>query len=91
MKSYIPKQSDFVVATFDPQTGHEQAGRRPALVISKQDFNQATGLAMICPITNTDRNFPFHIPVPLGKYLKILEYMYMDQFLKLEHKTRNYL
>lgn len=64
MANYIPKQGDFVVATFDPQTGHEQQGRRPALVISKQAFNQATGMAMICPITNTNRHVPFHVAVP---------------------------
>ncbi len=62
--AYIPRQGEFVYLTFDPQAGHEQKGRRPALVVSKDLFNNATGLALVCPITNTKRNFPFHVPVP---------------------------
>ena len=64
MAAYIPRQGDFITLTFDPQSGHEQKGRRPALVVSKHLFNRGTGLAIVCPITNTDRNFPFHVPVP---------------------------
>jgi len=63
MKSYIPKKGDFVAATFDPQSGHEQRGRRPALVVSNALFNEHTGLAIVCPLTNTDRHFPFHVAV----------------------------
>ncbi|HID28741.1 MAG TPA: type II toxin-antitoxin system PemK/MazF family toxin [Desulfobacterales bacterium] len=64
MPRYIPQQGDFVILTFDPQSGHEQKGRRPALVISNYLFNKHTGLAIVCPITNRDRNVPFHVPVP---------------------------
>ena len=64
MSHYIPKKGDFVVLTFDPQAGHEQKGRRPALVMSNDLFNQKTGLAIVCPITNTDRKIPFHLKVP---------------------------
>lgn len=64
MSKYIPDKGDFVILTFDPQAGHEQMGRRPALVISNKLFNQHTGLALVCPITNTDRNIPFHIFIP---------------------------
>jgi mRNA interferase MazF len=63
MALYVPRKGDFVAVTFDPQSGHEQKGRRPALVISNDLFNKHTGLAMVCPITNTDRNFPFHVPI----------------------------
>jgi mRNA interferase MazF len=63
---YVPKQGDFVVVSFDSQSGHEQKGRRPALVVSGTLFNRHTGLAMLCPITNTDRNFPFHVAMPSG-------------------------
>src|SRR6056297_3224263 len=70
MADYIPKQGDFIAITFDPQSGHEQKGRRPALVISKDLFNRSTGLAIVCPITNTERGFPFHIPIPEGSKLK---------------------
>ena len=64
MAHYIPKKGDFIIVTFDPQAGHEQKGRRPALVISNTLFNEHTGLAIVCPITNTYRNFPFHVRIP---------------------------
>lgn len=64
MAAYIPEKGDFITLSFDPQSGHEQKGRRPALVISNFLFNHATGLAIVCPITNTNRNIPFHLPVP---------------------------
>lgn len=63
MKEYIPKKGDLVTLTFDPSAGHEQQGRRPALIISNEVFNKHVGLAIACPITNTDRNFPFHVKV----------------------------
>lgn len=63
MKQYIPEKGDFIAVTFDPQSGHEQKGRRPALVVSNTLFNQRTGLAIVCPITNTDRAYPFHVAV----------------------------
>ena len=63
MTAYIPKKGDFVAVSFDPQSGHEQKGRRPALVVSNTLFNKSTGLAIVCPITRTDRHFPFHVPI----------------------------
>ena len=63
MKPYVPKKGDFVAVTFDPQSGHEQRGRRPALVVSNTLFNEHTGLAIVCPITSTDRGFPFHVAI----------------------------
>jgi mRNA interferase MazF len=64
MKRYVPQKGDFVALNFDPQSGHEQKGRRPALVVSNTLFNQRTGLAIVCPLTNTDRRFPFHVAIP---------------------------
>jgi mRNA interferase MazF len=64
MAEYIPKQGDFIAITVDPQSGHEQKGRRPAYVVSKDLFNRSTGLGLVCPVTNTDRGFPFHVPIP---------------------------
>ncbi len=61
VKGYIPKLGDLVILTFDPQAGHEQKGRRPALIISNEVFNKHLGLAIACPITNTDRDYPFHV------------------------------
>ena len=55
------KQGYLIWLDFDPQIGHEQKGRRPALVVSKDIFNKFSKLAIVCPITNTDKNHPFHI------------------------------
>lgn len=63
MNPYVPQKGDFVTVTFDPQSGHEQRGRRPALVLSNTLFNKNTGLAIVCPLTNTKRGFPFHVSV----------------------------
>jgi len=63
MKPYVPRKGDFVAVTFDPQSGHEQRGRRPALVVSNTLFNEHTGLAILCPLTNTGRGYPFHVAV----------------------------
>jgi len=59
--AYIPEQGDIVLLNFDPQLGHEQKGRRPALVVSNNTFNEFTKMAMVCPITNTRRGFPLHV------------------------------
>ena len=58
---YDPKQGDIVILDFDPQTGHEQKGRRPGLLISNDQFHKRTNMAMVCPITNTISGFPTHI------------------------------
>lgn len=54
-------QGDIIKVNFNPQRGHEQAGYRPALIVSNNFFNQKTNLVIACPITNTDNNFPLHI------------------------------
>jgi mRNA interferase MazF len=61
---FVPSKGDFVTLDFDPQVGHEQRGRRPALVVSNDLFNRHTGMAILCPLTNTARGFPFHVAVP---------------------------
>jgi mRNA interferase MazF len=63
VSTYLPQKGDFVAVTFDPQSGHGQRGRRPALVVSNSLFNRHTALAIVCPLTNTDRQFPFHVAV----------------------------
>ncbi len=57
------KQGDIIKVNFNPQAGHEQAGYRPALVISNNFFNQKTNSTIVCPITNTNNRFPLHIPL----------------------------
>ena len=86
MATYVPSQGDFVAITFDPQAGHEQKDRRPALVVSVTAFNRATGLAICCPITNTSRKTPFHIAVPAGSGLT--GFVMCEQVKSLDYKAR---
>ena len=86
MASYVPKQGDFVAVTFDPQSGHEQKGRRPALVVSKDAFNRGTGLAIVCPVTNTCRDFPFHVALPPGS--KLTGFIMVEQVKSLDFRAR---
>jgi len=67
MAAYVPRKGDFVALSFDPQSGHEQRGRRPALVVSNDLFNKAAGLCIACPVTNTRRDYPFHVSIPEGQ------------------------
>lgn len=64
--AYVPKRGDVVWVTFDPQAGHEQAGRRPALVLSPAAYNGRVGLALLCPITNQAKGYPFEVALPQG-------------------------
>lgn len=57
------RQGDIIKVSLDPQKGHEQAGYRPAVIVSNDLFNQKTNLAIICPITNTNNRFPLHVPL----------------------------
>ena len=66
MAAYVPRKGEFVALTFDPQSGHEQRGRRPALVVSNDLFNRHTGLCIACPVTNARRDYPFHVTIPDG-------------------------
>lgn len=86
MPKYIPEKGDFIVLSFDPQSGHEQKGRRPAIVVSNFLFNQATGLAIVCPITNTDRKVPFHFPIP--KKSSLTGFVMVEQVKSVDFNTR---
>ena len=86
MAAYVPKQGDLVTLDFDPQSGHEQKGRRPALVISKDAFNKATGMAICCPITNTDRRIPFHAPIT-GR-TSLTGFVMCEQMKSLDFRAR---
>lgn len=63
---YIPDRGDLVWLNFSPQAGHEQAGRRPALILSPKKYNFAANLALVCPITNRKKGYPFEVPLPVG-------------------------
>ena len=59
-----PNRGDLVWSDFDPQAGHEQAGRRPALVLSPREYHQRTNLAIVCPVTSRGKGYPFEVPLP---------------------------
>jgi mRNA interferase MazF len=86
MTTYIPQKGDFIAVTFDPQSGHEQRGRRPALVVSNTLFNKHTGLAIVCPLTNTDRSFPFHVAV--GDDPNVTGFVMVEQVKSIDFRAR---
>ena len=62
--AYVPERGDAVWITLDPSVGHEQAGRRPALVLSPAAYNGRVGLALLCPITGQEKGYPFEVVLP---------------------------
>jgi mRNA interferase MazF len=87
MAGYIPHRGDLIALTFDPQSGHEQKGRRPALVVSHYLFNKHTGLAIVCPITTTERNFPFHVRITGSP--KVTGFVMVEQVKSVDFHTRS--
>ena len=86
MAEYIPKKGDLIALSFDPQAGHEQRGRRPALVISNDLFNRHTGLCIACPVTNTDRRHPFHVEVPASA--DVTGFVMAEQVKSIDYRAR---
>lgn len=86
MAKYLPRKGDFVALSFDPQSGHEQKVRRPALLISDDLFNKHTGLAIVCPLTKTDRRIPFHLAVPPTSGL--VGFVMVDQVKSIDYAAR---
>jgi mRNA interferase MazF len=84
--AYIPNRGDMVWITFNPQAGHEQAGRRPALVLSPGAYNGKVGLAILCPITSQVKGYPFEVSIPEG--LDISGVILSDQVKNLDWKAR---
>ena len=85
--AYVPGRGDVVWLDFNPQTGHEQAGRRPAFVLSPASYNRKVGLALFCPITNKSKGYPFEVDVPAG--LDVTGTVLSDQIKNLDWKARN--
>ncbi|HEY0777127.1 MAG TPA: endoribonuclease MazF [Gemmatirosa sp.] len=81
-----PDRGDVVWLDFDPQAGHEQAGRRPAVVVSPASYNRATGLALCCPVTTRVKGYPFEVPVPDG--LEVAGVVLADQLKSLDWRGR---
>ena len=86
MVDYIPHRGHFIRINFNPQAGHEQQGKRPALVVSHTLFNQKRGFAFVCPISNTERQNPFYIKIPEG--LSVTGVIMTDQLRSLEYVVR---
>lgn len=83
---YAPDRGDLVWLTFDPQAGHEQAGRRPALVLSPASYNKASGLALVCPITSKNKGYPFDVELPAD--LSISGFIQADQLKSVDWQAR---
>ncbi len=86
-KTYIPKRGDAVWITLNPQAGHEQAGRRPAIVLSPEIYNGKVGLAILCPITSQIKGYPFEVQIPAG--LPVAGAILADQAKSLDWRERN--
>jgi len=83
--TYQPERGDVVWLDFDPQLGHEQAGKRPALVFSPLDYNKRVGLALFFPITSQIKGYPFEVPIQLSKIRGVV---LSDQVKNLDWKAR---
>ncbi len=87
MRNSIPERGDVVWIDMHPQAGHEQAGRRPAIVLSPSSYNAKVGLALFCPVTNQIKGYPFETIIPSG--LKVTGAILSDQVKSLDWKIRN--
>ncbi len=83
---YVPERGDVVWVSLDPQAGHEQSGRRPALVVSPRSYNGKVGLALLCPITSQVKGYPFEVALPTG--LDIGGVILADQVRSLDWRAR---
>ncbi|MFH1541274.1 MAG: endoribonuclease MazF [Elusimicrobiota bacterium] len=84
---YIPDRGHVIWISLNPQVGHEQAGRRPAIVLSPAIYNNKTSLAILCPITNQSKGYPFEVMIPTGKYISGV--ILSDQIKYLDWRVRN--
>jgi mRNA interferase MazF len=86
MVDYIPARGDFIWLNFDPQSGHEQMGKRPALVVSHTEFNLQRGFILVCPVSNTKRKNPFYVNIPAGE--AVTGVLMADQLRSLDYQSR---
>lgn len=85
-EEYVPSRGDIVWMSFTPQAGHEQAGHRPALVVSPREYNAVTSLALCCPITAQVKGYPFEVTLPAGG--PVVGVVLADQIKSLDWKAR---
>ena len=86
-RPYLPRRGDVVWLTFDPQAGHEQAGRRPAVVLSPANYNDRSSLALVVPLTKQVKGYPFEVPLPVSFPIKGVALA--DQLKSLDWRARN--
>jgi mRNA interferase MazF len=84
---YTPRRGDVVWINLNPQAGHEQAGRRPAVVLSPEKYNRKTGLALFCPVTSRVKGYPFEIPLP--DKLPVKGVILSDEVKSLDWRVRS--
>ncbi len=85
--AWVPERGDVIWIQFNPQTGNEQAGRRPALVVSPKSYNRRVGLALICPITSRVKGYPFEVELPQG--MEVEGVILCDQIKNLDWRARS--
>jgi len=85
VSKYVPEAGDIIMLDFDPQAGREQAKRRPALVITDRRYNQASGLAVVCPLTSQRKPYPFALPTTVDQ---IEGAVLVDQVKSLDWSSR---
>ena len=85
-RRYVPARGDAIWVTLIPQAGHEQAGRRPALVLSPASYNGKVGLAILCPVTSQVKGYPFEVAIPSGS--KLAGVVLADQVKNLDWRVR---
>lgn len=85
-RDYVPDRGDIVWLQFDPQAGHEQAGRRPAFVVSPRAYNRKVGLALFCPISSRVKGYPFEVVLSEGG--KVQGAILSDQLKSLDWRAR---
>ena len=86
--AYVPHRGDIVWIDFDPQAGHEQAGRRPAFILSDKKYNARSSLVVLCPITSQQKPYPFVVALP-PTLLPKASYVLADQVKSLDWRQRN--
>ncbi len=84
--AYVPERGDLVWLEFTPQAGSEQAGKRPALIMSPKTYNKTVGLALVCPVTSRIKGYPFEVRLPDG--LEIGGVILSDQLKSLDWRAR---
>jgi len=86
VKRYIPQKGDLVWLDFTPQSGHEQSGRRPAIVLSPSEYNEKTGLGIFCPLSSKEKGYPFEVKI---RNKKISGVVLSDHIKSLDWMSRN--